>query len=103
MSRQGVYILGLDKGKPFDLEVVLKTLAALGVSSVLVEGGAYTAGEFLRNDMVNKLHILVANQILGAGTNSISFKRSSSPASLTTLRDVTCRAVGPDFLIEGTL
>ena len=91
MSRQGVYMLGLDRAKPFDLRVVLRTLAALGVSSVLVEGGQFTAAEFLKRGFVNKVHVFVAHKILGGGIKSI------------TPHDVTCRSVGTDYLIEGSL
>ena len=103
MSRQGVYMLGLDKAKPFDLLVVLKTLAALGVSSVLVEGGPFTAGEFLKRECVNKVHVFVAHKILGGGINSITMKPSPSLASPIALHDVTCRSLGPGYLIEGSL
>lgn len=103
MSKQGVYMLGLDKGKPFDLGVVLRTLAALGVSSVLVEGGPSTAGEFLRKRFVDKVHMFVAHKILGGGINSVALNAATSLSSLVTLRDVTCRSVGPDYLIEGSL
>ncbi|MGA3246495.1 MAG: bifunctional diaminohydroxyphosphoribosylaminopyrimidine deaminase/5-amino-6-(5-phosphoribosylamino)uracil reductase RibD [Bacteroidota bacterium] len=103
MSRQGVYMLGLDKAKPFDLQVVLRTLAALGVSSVLVEGGPFTAGEFLKRGLVKKVHVFVAHKILGGGINSVMLKASPPLASPITLHDVTCRSVGPDYLIEGSL
>ncbi len=103
MSKQGVYILGLDKGKPFDLEVVLRTLAALGVSSVLIEGGPATASVFLRKQLVDKVHFFVARKILGGGISSLTLKPSPPLASIITLRDVTCRPMGPDYLIEGSL
>ncbi len=103
LSRQGVYVLGLDKARPFDLEVVLKTLAALGVSSVLVEGGPFTAGEFLRNGLVDRVHVFLAHKFLGGGISSVALKHSPTLASLITLHEVTCQPVGPDFLIEGSL
>jgi diaminohydroxyphosphoribosylaminopyrimidine deaminase/5-amino-6-(5-phosphoribosylamino)uracil reductase len=103
MSKRGVYMLGLDKGKPFDLRVVLKTLAALGVSSLLVEGGPTTASEFFKKNLVQKVHLFVANKILGDGVNSVVLKSPRSIASPFTLHDAKFRPVGPDFLIEGSL
>jgi riboflavin biosynthesis pyrimidine reductase len=53
--------------------------------------------------LVDKVHIIVAHKILGGGISSITLKSTPSLASLITLRDATCRAVGSDFLIEGSL
>jgi len=103
LSRQGVYLLGLDKGKPFDLGVVLRTLAALGVSSVLIEWGPSTASEFLSRHLVNKVHVFVAQRILGGGISSVALKPPLSLISSLKLHDVTCRGVGQDYLIEGSL
>jgi diaminohydroxyphosphoribosylaminopyrimidine deaminase / 5-amino-6-(5-phosphoribosylamino)uracil reductase len=103
LSKRGVYALGLDRGKPFDLKVVLKTLAALGVTSVLVEGGPTTAGEFLRKRLVDKVHVFTAHKILGSGISSVALKSLPSLSSLITLRNVTGRSVGTDYLVEGYL
>jgi diaminohydroxyphosphoribosylaminopyrimidine deaminase/5-amino-6-(5-phosphoribosylamino)uracil reductase len=103
LSQRGVYILGLDKGSPLDLRVILRTLAALGVSSVLVEGGPYTMGEFVQQKLVNRLHWFVAPKLLGEGLHTLTLKPPVSLKSSIVLRDATVRTVGKDFLIEGLL
>lgn len=103
LSHRGVYILGLDKGSPFDLRLILRTLAALGVSSVLVEGGPFTTGEFVQQKLANRLHWFVAPKLLGEGLHALTLKYPLSLKSSIALRDVTLRTIGPDFLIEGLL
>jgi diaminohydroxyphosphoribosylaminopyrimidine deaminase/5-amino-6-(5-phosphoribosylamino)uracil reductase len=93
----------LDKGSPFDLRVILRTLAALGVSSVLVEGGPFTTGEFVQQKLVNRLHWFVAPKLLGEGLHTITLKSPLSLKSSISLRDITIRTIGPDILIEGLL
>jgi diaminohydroxyphosphoribosylaminopyrimidine deaminase / 5-amino-6-(5-phosphoribosylamino)uracil reductase len=101
LSKRGVYILGLDKGKPFDLSVILRSLAALGVSSVLVEGGSYTSGEFLRQNRVDKVHAFVASRLIGNGISGLLANPTLKLGAAIPLRKATCRQLGPDFLIEG--
>ena len=103
LSHRGVYILGLDKGSPLNLRVILRTLAALGVSSVLVEGGPFTTGKFVQQKLVNRLHCFVAPKLVGEGLQTLTLKSPLSLKSSIALRDITVRTVGPDFLIEGLL
>jgi riboflavin biosynthesis pyrimidine reductase len=70
---------------------------------VLVEGGPTTSSEFLKRGLIDKVHVFVAQKILGSGFNSLTLKPSLPLASIVTLRDVTCRPVGPDLLIEALL
>jgi len=51
----------------FDLSQLLVELFALGLTSVLVEGGAHTVGAFLRAGLVDRLELFVAPKVLGDG------------------------------------
>jgi len=51
-----------------DLRAVLKELAGRSLQSVLVEGGATVAGEFLDAGLVNKITFFIAPKIIGGAT-----------------------------------
>jgi diaminohydroxyphosphoribosylaminopyrimidine deaminase / 5-amino-6-(5-phosphoribosylamino)uracil reductase len=52
---------------------VLTALAKLGLRRILVEGGANTLSRFLQASCLDRLHVLVAPLILGAGRPSFAF------------------------------
>lgn len=52
---------------------VLAALAELGLRRILVEGGANTLSRFLQANCLDRLHVLVAPLILGAGRSSFAF------------------------------
>ncbi|HLM24325.1 MAG TPA: bifunctional diaminohydroxyphosphoribosylaminopyrimidine deaminase/5-amino-6-(5-phosphoribosylamino)uracil reductase RibD, partial [Pyrinomonadaceae bacterium] len=54
-----------------DLRAVLHTLANRSIQSVLIEGGAAVAGEFIDAGLVNKVTFLIAPKIIG-GANAPS-------------------------------
>jgi len=52
---------------------ILVALAELGIRRVLVEGGANTLSRFIQAGCLDRLHIMVAPLILGAGRASFAF------------------------------
>src|SRR5436190_1257936 len=56
----------------FDPAAILSALAERGFRRVLVEGGAATVSRFLAARCLDRLHILVAPMILGAGRPSLT-------------------------------
>jgi diaminohydroxyphosphoribosylaminopyrimidine deaminase/5-amino-6-(5-phosphoribosylamino)uracil reductase len=53
--------------------VILAGLAKLGLRRMLVEGGANTVSRFLQAGCLDRLHVLIAPLILGAGRPSFAF------------------------------
>ena len=53
--------------------VILAGLAKLGLRRVLVEGGANTVSRFLQARCLDRLHVVIAPLILGAGRPSFAF------------------------------
>ena len=51
---------------------ILAALAARGVRRILVEGGAETVSRFLAAGCLDRLHVMVAPIIIGAGPSSLS-------------------------------
>jgi diaminohydroxyphosphoribosylaminopyrimidine deaminase/5-amino-6-(5-phosphoribosylamino)uracil reductase len=62
LSDQGVEILGANRG---DLRDVLQELGKRSLQSLLVEGGATIAGEFIDAGLVNKVTFFIAPKIVG--------------------------------------
>jgi diaminohydroxyphosphoribosylaminopyrimidine deaminase/5-amino-6-(5-phosphoribosylamino)uracil reductase len=80
------------------LEEELRSLAADGVQSLLLEGGPSLAGGFLRAGLVDKLLLFVAPVLAGAGPPLVA--GIEAPIHLT---HATSRPVGEDFLVEAYL
>ena len=73
---------------------VLRRLAARGITSVLVEGGARVHGEFLRAGSWDELRLFVAPKIFGPDGLSWAGDASRYPLSLRTVK-----RVGSDVLL----
>jgi riboflavin-specific deaminase-like protein len=58
--------------KGFQPSAIIAALAARGLRRILVEGGADTLSRFLTARCLDRLHILIAPLILGAGRSSLS-------------------------------
>ncbi len=78
------------------LEDELRTLAAEGLQSLLLEGGPTLATAFLEADTVDKLLLFVAPVLGGEGPRA--FGNLETPIELSSLRATT---VGEDVLLEG--
>jgi diaminohydroxyphosphoribosylaminopyrimidine deaminase / 5-amino-6-(5-phosphoribosylamino)uracil reductase len=76
------------------LEDELRSLAAEGVRTLLLEGGPTLAGSFLAADLVDKLLVFVAPRLSGAGAGLLA----SLPAPVE-LRRLSCEPVGEDVLL----
>jgi diaminohydroxyphosphoribosylaminopyrimidine deaminase / 5-amino-6-(5-phosphoribosylamino)uracil reductase len=71
---QGVRVFPVSSDYRINAESILHTLAAEGVSSVLIEGGAYTVAGFVNRFLADKLYLFVAPKILGGGLNGFYFE-----------------------------
>ena len=101
LTRKGVRILGLDDEKTFDLHIVLRILSALGVSSVLVEGGPATASQFLELSLVQRVHWFIAPKLLGGGKSPFTRSQPLQLSRSIVLRDYSLSSIGTDILVEG--
>lgn len=70
---------------------ILAALAGRGLGRVLVEGGPMTLSHFLRDGMIDELHVMVAPKIFGSGQEGItlppidSLDEALTPAAQTYL------------------
>jgi diaminohydroxyphosphoribosylaminopyrimidine deaminase/5-amino-6-(5-phosphoribosylamino)uracil reductase len=93
----GIQVLRAD-----DPAQALQGLGALGVSSVLLEGGPVLLGAFLEAGLVDEVRALIAPRLLGAGLSPLPGPRRPM-AQAQDLQDVHTERLGPDVLVTGLL
>jgi GTP cyclohydrolase II len=99
----GVHVVDADPPWGVDLEATLGLLRAIGVRSLLVEGGGAVITSFLRERLVNRLIVGVAPTIVGAGTEAVGDLDITQVTNGLRLRGRSVHAVGDDVLIAGDL
>ncbi len=80
------------------IEAALRELPALGIHSLLIEGGAGLHGAVWDEGLVDYVQLYVTPPWLGDEGLPLLAGRSFSPASLIERR---VEQIGPDVLIEG--
>jgi len=85
------------------LPEILKILYKIGITSVLVEGGAKTLGRFFSKKLVDKALFFISPKIIGGegALGSVDTKGPADPAHSPYLRDMEISRVGGDLLIQG--
>ncbi len=86
-----------------DLAALLDRLYAHGIRSLMIEGGAMTAGTFLREHLIDRLLLFQAPILMGSG-GSISWTSAFRIASMQeklTLDHVKMQHFGADIFIAG--
>jgi len=103
-SKVTILPLKLHRGR-LSVVQLLRRLGALGITSLLVEGGGEVAWSFLEARLVDKVAWIVAPKIFGGRTTKTSVEgigiRSLDEAS--TLGNIRTRVLGNDLLMEGYL
>jgi len=101
LERRGIQVFGIDVKGDLPLGPILRLLAGMNVSSVLVEGGSATLSGFLREGIGNRLYWFVSTSILGDGLPSVNLNHARPLAKRIRVSDPRIRLIGPDVLIEG--
>lgn len=102
LRAQGVEIVNSRRG---DLRAVLKELCSRSLISVLVEGGAAIAGEFLDAGLVNKVTFFIAPKIIGGteAPSAVGGKGVELMADALELKRVSMIQRGNDIEVTGYL
>ena len=99
-------ILGVDKKEGLlDLKDLLKKLAQLEITNVLVEGGGRVAGSFFDENLVDCVLIFISPKIIG-GKESVSGIQGKGVNKLVDsrkIKEVNLRQFNRDLLIEGII
>jgi diaminohydroxyphosphoribosylaminopyrimidine deaminase/5-amino-6-(5-phosphoribosylamino)uracil reductase len=104
LRKMGVQILVLPRKRArVSLDKCLQALGSMGLTSLLVEGGGELNASFLRDGLVNRVHLYVAPTLLG-GHETKSLLAGRSPrrlAETTPLSNLQFQPLGKDVLITG--
>jgi diaminohydroxyphosphoribosylaminopyrimidine deaminase / 5-amino-6-(5-phosphoribosylamino)uracil reductase len=84
-----------------DLKALLGELGALGVGSVMVEGGATLITGFFRAGLVDRLAVCVAPKILGDGMPAVGDLGIRDLSRSLTLADAAVEPYGVDLILSG--
>ncbi len=106
LEQRGVRVLtALSRDGLVDLQDLMRRLGALGITSVLIEGGSELNASAVRSGVVNKVITMLAPTLLG-GRDAIGAIGGRSPGRLhdaVRLREVSTRRLGEDVIVEGYL
>ncbi|MDD5348292.1 MAG: bifunctional diaminohydroxyphosphoribosylaminopyrimidine deaminase/5-amino-6-(5-phosphoribosylamino)uracil reductase RibD [Candidatus Omnitrophica bacterium] len=86
-----------------NLKDMLKKLARMDITSILVEGGGTLIGSLFDEGLVDKIMFFVSPRIIGGkdAISSVMGKGVSRVDAAVELRDLRLRRLKDDFLIEG--
>ncbi len=101
LSERGVRFIEYDSDR-VDLQWLMGRLGEMGITSVMIEGGASLNASALRSGIVDKVAVFIAPKMIG-GRASIPCVGGESWRRLDEayrFRDVTVKKLGGDILIE---
>jgi diaminohydroxyphosphoribosylaminopyrimidine deaminase/5-amino-6-(5-phosphoribosylamino)uracil reductase len=104
LTASGARILeaSVKKGR-IDLNALMRQLGRMGITSLLIEGGAQVAGSAIAADIVDKVIIFYAPKLLG-GDDGIPMFRGQGTAYMqdaVAIQDMTVEMVEEDFMVQG--
>jgi diaminohydroxyphosphoribosylaminopyrimidine deaminase/5-amino-6-(5-phosphoribosylamino)uracil reductase len=104
LEKLGIRVLKVSENNgKLDLKVLLVELGKLGITSLLVEGGAGINGSFFANSLVDKVCLFVAPKIIG-GDGAKSWLEGwgvNRVDEAVTLKDLIVEKCGQDLVLVG--
>lgn len=105
LEKKGVEVLeiGEDPAGRVDLRQLLAVLGKRKISSVLVEGGAAVATAFLKEQLVDRMLIVLAPKIIGVGINAVgdlAIRRMDDALDFSFQRVTRC---GADLILDARI
>jgi diaminohydroxyphosphoribosylaminopyrimidine deaminase/5-amino-6-(5-phosphoribosylamino)uracil reductase len=100
-SHVDIIAAAIDPAGAVALPDAMRQLARRGYSKVLIEGGAHLAGAALRSRVVDRVAFFLAPIIIGCGVPAIEGLLTKRVRQALRLKNLTARAVGADWLMEG--
>lgn len=98
-----VIVCPSDKNGQVNMTTLLKELAKMGITNVLIEGGAKVIGSALREKVVDRMIAVIASKIIGdqKALSSIEGLNIVNVNKAVELDIEEVRQVGGDFIFEG--
>ena len=105
LKHLGAEILWVAKNQrgEVDMEDLLKVVGSMGVTSVLVEGGAKIITSFLRKRLADKIVIVMAPKLIGEGIEAVGNLETRDLHKALRISRMKTRRLGDDIVIEGYL
>jgi diaminohydroxyphosphoribosylaminopyrimidine deaminase/5-amino-6-(5-phosphoribosylamino)uracil reductase len=105
LKNMGVEVLTVppDAAGRVDIQALLKTLAQRQISSLLVEGGAQTITSCLRLGLADKIIVIIAPKIMGAGLSPVADLNITDLSRALKLTFTRVYKSGEDIVMEGVL
>jgi diaminohydroxyphosphoribosylaminopyrimidine deaminase/5-amino-6-(5-phosphoribosylamino)uracil reductase len=107
LESRGVRVWPVEENASGRVDVVsaLRLLAARGVVSLLVEGGAEIAGSFLAGELADELHAFLAPKLLGprGRAGAVDWCGPAEPSEAPQLLEPTWELVGRDAYVHGRI
>ncbi len=102
LESRGIRVLMCGR-KRVDLKTLLKKLGEMGITSLLVEGGAEVQGSFLDAKLIDKLVFFYAPKLIGGNDAKCAFaaQGAENPAGAVNVRIERMKKLGKDLLVEG--
>lgn len=103
VARGGEILPCAERDGRVDLDHLFERLGALGVQSILLEGGSHLAGAALRAGLIDKCMIFLAPKLVGgAGVGLFAGEGVSMMKDALLLEGMTVKRIGADLLVQGT-
>ena len=92
-----------EKGGQINLRDMMKKLAQLEITNIIVEGGGTLIGSLFDEGLVDKVLFFISPKIIGGkeALSSVMGKGISRIDKAIKLKDIQFRRIGEDFLVEG--
>lgn len=105
LEHQGVEVMVLPAalGGGVDLRALAAALAARGVRSVMVEGGARLITSMLQRQLATHIAVCIAPKLLGSGIEAVGDLSVASLGQAVQIMHPRVTALGSDLFVEGEL
>lgn len=103
LSQKATILEVREKNGQVNLCDMMRKLANLEISSILVEGGGSLIGSLFDDRLVDKVNFFVAPRIIGGkeAIGSVEGRGARELIKAADLEDVSLKKIGSDFLIQG--
>lgn len=103
LSEKATILEVKEKSGQINLKDMMKKLAALGITNILVEGGGTLVGSLFDENLVDKVMFFVSPKIIGGkeAITSVMGQGISRIDRCFKLKSVKFKRIGEDFLFEG--
>ena len=94
-----------EKDGQINLKDMMKKLAALEISNILVEGGGTLNGSLFDEGLVDRVMFFISPKIIGGkeATSSVQGRGAALVGKSVKLKDIKIKRFGEDILVEGDL